>query len=142
MTAMRALIVALWIGFVVICAYWGLWFFGGRSMLASLDTQAYIVFENAFPLADGWLALTYAGSALALQRRKPTALFWLLCAGSGSFYLAGMDILFDLQNAVYTGGDIGAAITEIIINLASLGLGAWTLTYGWRHRVELLGSRA
>lgn len=132
----RALIVCLWIGFAAICAYWGIWYFGDRSWLASLDTPAYYTFENAFPLADAWLAITYAGAAIALQRRKPIALFWLLVAGSASFYLAGMDILFDVQNGVYALS--GEAIAELIINAASIGLGVWTLTYGWRNRRALL----
>lgn len=132
----RALIVCLWIGFAAICAYWGIWYLGDRSWLASLDTPSYYVFENAFPLADAWLAVTYAGAAIALMRRRPSALFWLLVAGSASFYLAGMDILFDLQHGVYELS--GAAITEMIINVASIGLGAWTLAYGWGRRREFL----
>jgi hypothetical protein len=133
----RALIILLWIGFAATCAYWITWFAGGREALASLHTPAYYAFENAFPLSDAWLALSYAGSAIALHRRRPSAVFWLLVAGSASFYLAGMDILFDLQNGVYTAPDKGAVVTELLINAASLVIGVWTLRHGWRHRRAL-----
>ncbi|HET9627716.1 MAG TPA: hypothetical protein VFP84_40440, partial [Kofleriaceae bacterium] len=135
----RALIVALWIGFAVTCAYWLVWFFVDRELLASLHTPAYYAFENAFPLADAWLALGFAASARALQRRRPIAVFWLLVTGSASLYLASMDILFDLENGVYAAPDRSAVITELVINAATVALGVWTLRQGWRNRARLVG---
>lgn len=122
--------------FVAIVAYWMVWFFGDRSSIASAHTHAYYVFENAFPAADGWLALACAGSAWTLYRRRPAAVFWLLAGGSAALYLGLMDVLFDLENGIYLAptGDWGAVVTEIAINAYSLGVGAWVLTFGWRHR--------
>jgi hypothetical protein len=128
--------------FVAMIAYWTIWFFVDRSWLASLDTPSYFVFENAFPAADGWLTVACGMGAWTLWKRRPTALFWLLAGGSASIYLGLMDVLFDLENGVYrAGGDVGAVITEVAINLYSLGVGAWAMRFGWRHRVFLL-SRA
>jgi len=119
--------------FVAMIAYWTVWFFVDRSWLASLDTPSYFVFENAFPAADGWLTLACGLGAWALWRRRSSARFWLLAGGSASIYLGLMDVLFDLENGVYRAAG-GAVATEIAINLYSLGVGAWALRFGWRHR--------
>ncbi len=124
-------------------AYWVVWFFVDRSWLASLDTPSYFVFENAFPAADGWLTVACGMGAWTLWKRRPTALFWLLAGGSASVYLGLMDVLFDLENGVYrAGGDVGAVITEVAINLYSLGVGAWAMRFGWRHRAFFLSRPA
>lgn len=120
--------------FVALVAYWTIWFFVNRSWLASLDTPSYYVFENAFPAADGWLAVGCVLGAWALYKRKASALFWLLAGGSASIYLGLMDVLFDLENGVYRVGDASAVATEIAINVYSLGVGAWALWFGWHNR--------
>jgi hypothetical protein len=122
--------------FVALVAYWVIWFFVNRAWLASLDTPAYYTFENAFPAADGWLAVGCVLGARALHQRKASALFWLLAGGSASIYLGLMDVLFDLENGIYRApmGDWGAVVTEVLINLYSLGVGAWALCFGWVHR--------
>jgi hypothetical protein len=131
---LRALLALLWIAVAVVVAYWVVWFFIDRSALASLDTPSYFAFESSFPLADGWLAVTWAASAALLGARRPSAMFWLLASGSASLYLGFMDILFDLENGVYRASDTGAVATEIVINVSSLGIGVWTLWFGWAHR--------
>jgi hypothetical protein len=122
--------------FVAFIAYWVIWFFVDRTWLASLDTPAYFVFENAFPAADAWLAVCCGACAWALWKRRASALFWLIAGGSSSLYLGLMDVLFDLENGVYAApkGDFGAAGTEIAINLYALGVGAWALWFGWHNR--------
>ncbi len=130
----RLIMVLLWIAVVAIVAYWSIWFLGDRSWIASVDSTAYDMFENAFPVADGWLAFTCAAAALALRAGKPTALLWLLAAGSASIYLGCMDVTFDLENGVYGGGALGAVIAELVINAASFALGAYALWFGWAHR--------
>ena len=130
------LLAVLVIAFLAILAYWIVWFFVDRSALASMNTHAYYVFENAFPAADGWLAIACAASAWTVHRRRPAAVFWLVAGGSASLYLGLMDVLFDLENGVYLAprGDWGAVATEIAINVLALGIGAWALAFGWRHR--------
>ncbi len=122
--------------FVALVAYWVIWFFVNRDWLANLDTPSYYVFENAFPAADAWLAVSCGAGGWALWRRRSSALFWLLVGGSSSIYLGLMDVLFDLENAVYLAprGDWGAVVTEVAINVYSLGVGAWALRFGWANR--------
>jgi hypothetical protein len=129
--------------FVALVAYWVIWFFVNRAWLASLDTPAYYTFENAFPAADGWLAIGCVLGAWALFKRKASALFWLLAGGSASIYLGLLDVLFDLENGIYLApnGDWGAVATEAAINLYSLGVGAWALWFGWRHRRWFIARR-
>ena len=42
---------------LLILAYWVIWFLVDRNLLASLHTDYYYRFENAFPAADAWLGL-------------------------------------------------------------------------------------
>ena len=131
-------IVFAWIGCAAIIAYWTLWFFVDRSWLASLDTPSYVTFENAFPAADAWLAVGCAATAYTLHARRPSAMLWLLVSGSAAVYLGLMDVLFDLENGVYRAPEIGAVVTEAIINVTSLAIGAWNMWFGWHHRRVLL----
>lgn len=129
----------LLVAFVAILAYWIVWFFVDRDALASMHDRGYYMFENAFPAADGWLALGCAASAWTLYKRRPSALFWLLVGGSAGIYLGLMDVLFDLENGVYGAptGDWGAVATELTVNIYALGVGTWALVFGWRNRAWL-----
>jgi hypothetical protein len=93
-------------------------------------------FENAFPLADGWLALCLVAGAWCLQMRRRVALLWLLAGGGASLYLFGMDVLYDLQHGVWGKGANG--IVELVINLLTLSLALFVLRWTWLRRDELL----
>jgi hypothetical protein len=134
----RGMIGLLWFGALATLAYWVVWFGVDRSWLATADTPAYYSFENAFPIADGWMAVTGALGAIALQRRRPSALLWMLLAGSAALYLSGMDILFDLENGIYrpsasAGGAMNVAV-ELFINVGCLVGGIAIIVYAWRYR--------
>lgn len=130
----RFMIGLLWFGSVATTAYWIIWFGVNRGWLATVDTPSYYAFENAFPLSDAWMAVTGVLAALALHRQRATALLWMPVTGSASVYLAGMDILFDLENGIYTHGDPGGVGVEIFINVACLAGGAAVIAFAWRHR--------
>ena len=121
---------------VITTAYWVAWF-GDRSLVASSTDRAYEEFENAFPLADGWLVLTALLAAQALLRRRATALLWLLLAGSAGYYLAGMDVLYDLENGIWWNGGAGGVV-ELVINVLTVAGSTGALVLGWRHRDALL----
>lgn len=117
-------------------AYWTIWF-THRSWVASDTSAAYVSFENAFPLADSWLALSCVLAFVALGRGAPSALLWLVAAGSAGMYLLGMDVLYDLENDIYTQGAGGAV--EAGINIVTLAFSVIALRWSWTHRDALLG---
>jgi hypothetical protein len=133
---MRRLVQGLLLGAIVLdVVFWTLWF-TDRSLLASESTRAYYEFENAFPLADAWLGVACLLAWISLTRRRPSALFWLICAGSAGLYLFGMDFLYDVENGIYATGAGG--VIEACINAVTLVFSVTILAWTWRHRGELL----
>jgi hypothetical protein len=131
----RPVLVLLAGSVVVDITYWTIWF-AHRSWLASDATASYTDFENAFPLADGWLGLCALLAFVALRRRSPQALLWLLATGSAAGYLLGMDVLYDLEHSVWwTSGAEGWI--ELGVNLATAVVAVTLLSWSWRHRDEL-----
>lgn len=116
---------------VVTAYYWWDYFTGGDVMV--LKDRWYTAFESSFPVADGWLSLCalIAGIGFFLGRR--TAPLFGLMAASAFFYLAAMDITFDVENGLYAMAAASDAMKfEIFINISCLILGAWTLAVSWR----------
>jgi len=114
---------------VITIAYWVIWFFIDRSILASTNTIQYYTFENSFPAADGWLTLSALIGAVGLLRQKRWGIFWTIVAAGSGIYLGCMDVLFDLENGIYLMG--GAAVVEMVINVLTFGLGAIGLAWTW-----------
>lgn len=136
MGSVRRLIeVMLVVAIVVDVAYWTIWF-SNRDWIASEHTHAYYEFENAFPLADVWLGVACLLALVTLRTRRPSALLWLVCAGSAGLYLFCMDFLYDVENGIFAKGG-GGAIEGVIVAL-TLVFSVTVLTWSWRHRGELL----
>lgn len=131
----RGVRIMLVVAIVIDVAYWSIWF-TQRAWIESDTSQAYVEFENAFPLADAWLGLTCVLALVALHRRSPTALLWLIAAGSAGMYLFGMDVLYDLENGIYTEGAGG--VIEAGINLVTLTFSVIALRWSWSRREPLL----
>jgi hypothetical protein len=123
---------------VATALYWIIWFVN-RAWLANQDTPAYYAFENAFPLADAWMALASLAGAIALLRRHATALLFMLLAGSASIYLGLLDVLYNLENGVYAGATGASLAVEVVINLASFAIPIYIIAFAWRARHVLLG---
>ena len=134
--ARRWMVVLLVVTAAVVVAYWALWY-GHRSLVASETRPAYYEFENAFPLADGGLALALLGSAWGLRRRRPGALGWLLAGAGAGLYLFAMDVLYDIEHGIWGKGAGGAV--ELAVNVATLVLSLGILRWAWRRRAGLLG---
>ena len=100
-----------------------------RSLVASETGAAYTQFEDAFPLADGWLALCLVAASYCLVTARRAALFWLLAGGGAGLYLFAMDVLYDLQHGVWGKGANG--VMELVINLLTLGLSVFVLRWTW-----------
>jgi hypothetical protein len=132
----RTIEVMLVVAIVLDVVYWTLWF-TQRDWIASEHRAAYYEFENAFPLADAWLGAACLGALVALRRRAPIALFWLIAAGSAGLYLFGMDFLYDVENGIFAKG-AGGAFEAVIVAL-TLAFSLTALTWSWRQREVLLG---
>ncbi len=135
----RAVRIMLVVAIVIDVAYWTVWF-SHRAWVESDTTEAYVAFENAFPLADAWLGLTCVLAFIALGRRAPSALLWLIAAGSAGMYLFCMDVLYDLQNDIYGKGAGG--VIEAAINLITLAFSVVALRWAWSRRDALLTGSA
>ena len=136
---MRRVVQGLLLGAIVLdVAYWSVWF-TDRRLIASENTRAYYEFENAFPLADAWLGVACLLAWWTLTTRRPSALFWLLCAGSAGVYLFFMDLLYDLENGIFTKGGGGAF--EAVIVLVTWIFSITVLRFAWTRRTELLAGQ-
>jgi hypothetical protein len=130
-------------GPVATTVYWFIWFFVDRGLLANQTSEAYYAYENAFPAADGWMAVTSLLGAVALWRRRPTALLWMLLGSSASIYLGLLDTLFNLENGIYRGHSGASLAVEVAINVLSFAIPVYVLVFAWRSRHQLLaGPRA
>lgn len=111
--------------------YWLVYFTSGATQVR--QDAVYLGFENAFPLADGWMALAYTLSAIHLLRRKPAAVLWGLCAGSAMIFLACMDFLFNLEQEQFKAGMGEAMWLETFIVAGCSGFGSFTVWRLWQH---------
>ena len=112
---------------VITAVYWVVWYLvpGGEQMLSVLPGDAaHKRFEDAFLAADAWMAIASLIAGLRLLRAPARAAGWLYMAGSAGLYLAGMDILYDVQNGIYglaaNPEQRSAVITEIVINVGTV----------------------
>lgn len=111
--------------------------YADRSAVASSSRHAYAEFENAFPLADGWLALCCVAAIVALRRQSPSALLWLLLAGGAGGYLFCMDVLYDLEHGIWWSSGAGGVV-ELAINVATLVVSVVLVRWAWHRRTALV----
>ena len=76
---------------VATVAYWVKFFTTGN--VKTSDDPAYVDFEQAFPLADAYMAGAFLLAARNLQRQRPEAVPTGIAAGSAMVFLGGMDLL-------------------------------------------------
>lgn len=128
----------LLLGAAVTIAYWLNYFVAGDVRV--VPDLWYSAFEDAFPVADGWMTLCLIGAGMGFWRGKRSAPFFGLMAGSALLYLAAMDITFNVEHSLYALlPDSGAMVTEAIINVASLALGVTTVAMCWRRALAMTG---
>ena len=120
---------------VLMTAYWICWY-ADRSLVASNTRPAYYEFENAFPLADGWITLACLAAIVSLRRRSGTAVLWLLLAGGAGGYLFCMDSLYDVEHGIWWRSGAGGVI-ELVINIATVSVSTALVSWTWRHRGAL-----
>jgi hypothetical protein len=127
----RSLPILLIVLALVIGAFWVTWY-THRSLVAASDGANYVSFENAFPLADGVLALGLLTTAALMWRRRPLSVATGLMSAGGGLYLFCMDALFDLEHSIWTRGVNG--IVELAINVVTLGASVFFARWIWLNR--------
>jgi hypothetical protein len=129
----RVLSVLLIVAAIVTGYYWWSYFVGGGDVMVS-HARWYTAFESSFPVADAWLSICAALAGVGLWLDKPWGARFGLMAASATFYLAAMDITFDIENGMYalTAGN-DAMKFEVFINITCIILGVWTLITSWRR---------
>jgi hypothetical protein len=133
----RAALIALLVGAVLIAAYWIVWFFVDRSILAMESRPAYLEHEQSFVLADAWLGVCTAAAALSLWRRSPAALFWIVAGGGAGLFLGSMDALYDISRNDWFGAG-GAGYIELAIVIVTWTFAIALMAWAWRNRAALL----
>jgi hypothetical protein len=130
----RALAVVLLVSGAGIATYWIAFFSSG--VVQATREPCYLVFEHAFPAADGWTAVTAILAGVGLVRRRPSAVLFGIAAGSGFIFLGSMDVLYNLENGMYA-LRTAEMTTEIVINGFCLIVGPVTIVQAWRWRRAL-----
>ncbi|MES2489609.1 MAG: hypothetical protein V4607_07430 [Pseudomonadota bacterium] len=111
-------------------AYWLVYFMSGATMVRT--DNVYTSFENAFPLADAWMAVGYLLAAIFLLKGDRRAVLWGICAGSAMIFLGAIDILFNIEQGLFTHGSAEMA-AEIVINIFCWTFGPFTIWRMWKH---------
>jgi hypothetical protein len=120
---------------VATALFWIAWFFIPNSVQAS-NWECYIVFEQAFPLADAWMAIAALIAAIGLWRRKDWGFLFGLLAGGAAIFLGLMDLLYDLEHGTFA-RLTAESLIELVIVVLVLALGPVVITYLWTHRRQL-----
>ncbi len=117
-------------------AYWLAYFFSGAVQTG--DDAVYTGFENAFPLADGYMTVAYVAAAWLLLRGRLLAVPVGIAAGSAMVFLGAMDTLFNLEHGKYADMTPEMAV-ETVINVVCFAFGSITMVRLWRIRSRLAG---
>ncbi len=115
-------------------AYWTAYFAAGAVQTAA--DPVYVGFENAFPLADGYMAAYFVVAAALLLRGRAAAIPAGITAGGAMIFLGAMDTLFNLEHGKYAAMTPEMAV-EAIINVVCLVFGPLTILRLWRARRRL-----
>ena len=128
--------VAMFIAAAGTLAYWTVYFTSGATQVRT--DAVYIGFEDAFPLADGWMTLCYLLAAGFLWRGDPRAVLWGLCAGSAMVFLGSMDLLFNIEQGHFSRAPSAEMWAEIVIVAFCWAFGPYTIRRLWRHPLRRL----
>src|SRR5262249_38619453 len=117
-------------------AYWTAYFAAGTVQTAT--DAVYVGFEDAFPLADAYMAACFVLAAWHLRRGRGPAVLFGIAAGSAMIFLGAMDMLFNLKHGKYAAMTAEMAL-EAAINVVCLVFGPFTMVRLWRARARLAG---
>jgi hypothetical protein len=117
--------------------YWLAWFAAPAVVQSRTpdapDYAIYVNYEQAFPLADAWLAVAALVGAAGLWKMRAWGFLFMLLAGGSAIFLGLMDLLYDLEHSMFTPLNAASAI-ELVIVLLLLALGPVVIVLTWRLR--------
>jgi hypothetical protein len=119
-------------------AYWVAYL--GYGAVQTGTDPGYVAFENAFPVADTYMAVAYLVAARLLVRGRMAAVPIGIAAGSAMVFLGLMDTLYNLEHGQYAIRTPEMA-TETAINVVCLVFGPWTMVRLWGARRRLADRR-
>lgn len=131
-TALAVILIVFSVG---VTAFWITFLTSGAVAMG--DSQAYIEHEQSFPLADLYMIVCAITCSIGLFRRRPWALLFGLLAGSGIIFLGLMDILYSIQQNIFSFSTIQGVEAFVICGLLMI-LGPVTIIYLWRNKEYLL----
>jgi hypothetical protein len=124
---------------ILTTAYWVLWFAAPGAVQSRMPGDpgypVYAGYELAFPLPDAFMALAALAGVIGLLKMKDWGLFSMLLASGGAIFLGLEDLLFDLENGMFT-PFTAEAVIELAIVLLLLSLGPIMTGLLWKHRKE------
>lgn len=117
--------------------YWIMFFFADSVQVRT--DEVYLAFERSFPLADAWMAICGLLGAIGLWRGRGWGFLFGLLAASSAVFLGLMDVLFNLNEGIYSipGSE---TMIEVMLNVLTLSLGPVTIVYLWKNRFTLICS--
>src|SRR5512134_2708236 len=109
-------------------AYWVDFFV--RGTVHVVEEEWWIRFERAFPVADGFMAVTSLVAAVGLLSGDDYGVAFGLVAGGALVFLGLMDLTFNVQNGLFRLLPGSAQMwAEAVIIAWSLGLGSFLAVY-------------
>jgi hypothetical protein len=132
----------------LICTYWAAFFLSdltkpvfvlhptgaGGAQLAAV----YLGFEGAFPLPDGFVAITLALTGFYLIAGDRSAVLFGLVGGGAMLFLGLIDIWFNVGHGFYSSrylaSDVGMQM-EAAINIGCVVGPTWSIWRLWRQRL-------
>jgi hypothetical protein len=126
---------------IAIITYWFFWFATPGVVQsrtpADSDFAIYSGYELAFPLPDAFVAITSLIGVLGLWKIRDWGFLFMNLAAGGAIFLGLEDLLFDLENHMFTPFN-SAAVIELAIVLVTMALGPTMIVLLWKHRKELM----
>ncbi len=123
--------------------YWLAWFTSPELVQSRTpgapDYLIYVSYEQAFPLADAWLALAALIGAVGLWKMRDWGFLFMLLASGSAIFLGLMDLLYDLEHNMFVPFTSEAAV-ELAIVVLLLTLGTLQTVLLWRKRKSFFQS--